>query len=146
MRFEIQSAMKINVVLLLIMLALFACKKEKWEPEGPTDVRIRNLQANEIMYNVVINTAGVRDTVGNIKNLGVVKPGELSDYKRVSIAFPKAEITVEINGLTFSTGPVNSTYMNYIGLMRITYEVSVADMANRTLTVNNVIPEEALIP
>ena len=138
--------MKRNVVLLLVMLSLFACKKEEWEPEGPTDVRIRNLQANEIMRNVVINTAGVRDTVGNVKKLGVVNPGGLSDYKRVSIAFPKAEITAEINGVTFSTGPVNSTYMNYIGLMRITYEVSVADMANRVLIVNNVIPEEALVP
>jgi len=138
--------MKRNVVLLLVILALFACKKEKWEPEGPTDVRVRNLQANEIMRDIVINTAGVRDTAGNVKKLGVVNPGGVSDYRRVSIAFPKAEITAVINGEKFSTGPVNSTYMNYIGLMRITYEVSVADLTNRLLTVDNVIPEEALIP
>lgn len=138
--------MKRNVVLLLVILALFACKKEKWEPEGPTDVRVRNLQADEIMRDIVINTAGVRDTAGNVKKLGVVNPGGVSDYRRVSIAFPKAEITAVINGEKFSTGPVNSTYMNYIGLMRITYEVSVADLTNRMLTVDNVIPEEALIP
>jgi len=138
--------MKRNVVLLIVILALFACKKEKWEPEGPTDVRVRNLQANEIMRDIVINTAGVRDTAGNVKKLGVVNPGGVSDYRRVSIAFPKAEITAVINGEKFSTGPVNSTYMNYIGLMRITYEVSVADLTNRLLTVDNVIPEEALIP
>jgi len=138
--------MKRNVVLLLVILALFACKKEKWEPEGPTDVRVRNLQADEIMRDIVINTAGVRDTAGNVKKLGVVNPGGVSDYRRVSIAFPKAEITAVINGEKFSTGPVNSTYMNYIGLMRITYEVSVADLTNRLLTVDNVIPEEALIP
>lgn len=138
--------MKKNVYLLLILLALVACKKEKWEPEGPTDVRVRNLQTNEIMRGVVINTAGVRDTAGNVKKLGMLNPGQVSGYQRVSIAFPKAEIKAEINGETFSTGPVNSTYMQYIGLMRITYEVHITDMTNRVLTVKNVVLDEALVP
>lgn len=138
--------MKKYVYLLLILFAVIACKKEKWEPEGPTDVRVRNLQGNEILRDIVINTAGVRDTLGNVKKLGTINPGEVSGYKRVSIAYPKAEITARINGETFSTGPVNSTYMHYIGLMRITYEVYISNMTNKVLTVNNVILEEALIP
>ncbi|HOF20623.1 MAG TPA: hypothetical protein PLO24_05165 [Bacteroidales bacterium] len=138
--------MRKNICLLFVLLALSACKKEKWEPEGPTDVRIRNLQTDELMADVVINTAGVRDTVGNVKKLGMVKPGRTSEYRRVSIAFPKAEITAEINGETFSTGPVNSTYMHYIGLMRITYEVQIKDPEKRLLEIKNIIPDEALKP
>lgn len=138
--------MRKNICLLFVLLALSACKKEKWEPEGPTDVRIRSLQTDELMADVVINTAGVRDTVGNVKKLGMIKPGQTSEYRRVSIAFPKAEITAEINGETFSTGPVNSTYMHYIGLMRITYEVQIKDPEKRLLEIKNIIPDEALKP
>ncbi len=93
---------------------------------------------------MVINTAGVRDTTGNVKKLGTINPGEVSEYQRVKIAFPKAEITAKINGETFSTGPVNSTYMDYIGQMRITYEVYISNMTNKVLMINNVIPEEAI--
>lgn len=136
----------LSVFLIIVLFAAVACKKKKWEPEGPTDVRVRNLQANEIFHDVIINTAGVRDTIGNVKKLGTINPGEVSGYQRVAIAFPKAEITVKINGETFSTGPVASTYMQYIGLMRITYEVYISDMTSKVLTINNVVPDEALTP
>lgn len=136
----------LSLFLFFILIAAVSCKKEKWEPEGPTDVRVRNLQANEIFRDVVINTAGVRDTTGNVKKLGTIDPGEVSGYQRVSIAFPKADIKVKIDGETFSTGPVNSTYMQYIGQMRITYEVYISNMTNKVLTINNVVLDEALIP
>lgn len=138
--------MKKNICLIFVLLALFACKRDKWEPEGPTDVRIRNMEKNELMADVVINTAGLKDTVGNIKKLGTVKPGQTSEYRRVSIAFPKAEITAEISGETFSTGAVNSTHLQYFGLMRITYEVEISDMENRVLEIKNIVPDEALRP
>ena len=138
--------MKKYFFVFLILFAAFACKKEKWEPEGPTDVRVRNLQGNEIFTDVVINTAGVRDTTGNVRELGIIGPGEVSGYERVLIAFPKAEITVKINGETFSTGPVNSTYMHYMGRMRITYEIYISNITNRILTINKVVPDEALNP
>jgi len=138
--------MKKYLFLLLILVAVTACKKTKFEPEGPTDVRVRNQQGTEIYSEVVINTAGVRDTIGNIKKLGNISPGEVSGYQRVKIAFPKAEITVKINGEKFSTGAVNSTYMQYIGQMRVTYEVYISNMTNKVLTISNVIPEEPLPP
>ena len=138
--------MKKYLSLLLIIVAVTACKKMKFEPEGPTDVRVRNQQGTEIYSEVVINTAGVRDTTGNIKKLGNISPGEVSGYQRVKIAFPKAEITVKINGETFSTGAVNSTYMQYIGQMRVTYEVYISNVTNKVLTISNVIPEEPLPP
>jgi len=136
--------MKKYLFLLVILVVLSACKKTKIEPEGPTDVRIRNLQPDITFHEVLINTAGSRDTTGNVKKLGTIIPGEVSGYKRVEIAFPKAEITATINGETFSTGPVYSVYMTYLGQMRITYEVYISNMTNKVLTVSNVIPEEAL--
>ena len=138
--------MKKFFFILLILITVAACKKTKFEPEGPTDVRVRNMQGTEVFSDVVINTAGVRDTVGNVRKLGTINPGEVSVYKRVKIAFSKAEITAKINGETFSTGPVNSTYMDYKGQMKITYEVYISNMTNKVLMISNVIPEEALEP
>jgi len=138
--------MKKYLFILLILAALVACRKTRFEPEGPTDVRVRNLQGAETFSDVVINTAGVRDTAGNVKKLGTITPGEVSGYQRVKIAFSKAEITAKVNGETFSTGPVNSTYMDYKGQIRITYEVFISNMTNKVLMINNVIPEEPLPP
>ncbi len=139
--------MKKYLFVLLILVTAFACKKKtEWEPEGPTDIRVRNLQGTEILRDVIINTAGVRDTAGNIKKLGTISPGATSGYQRVSIAFPKAEIKALINGEIFSTGTVNSTYMQYIGLMRITYEVYISDMSKKVLSISDVILDEALDP
>jgi hypothetical protein len=138
--------MKKYLSILMILVAVTACKKTKFEPEGPTDVRVRNLQNVEIFSDVVINTAGVRDTTGNVKKLGTIGPGEVSGYQRVKFAYSKAEITAKINGVTFSTGPVNSTYMDYKGQMRITYEVYISNLTNKVLTISNVIPEEPLPP
>jgi len=138
--------MKKIFFILLILVTAAACKKTKFEPEGPTDVRVRNMQGAEVFSDVVINTAGVRDTVGNLRHLGTISPGEVSVYKRVNIAFSKAEITANINGETFTTGPVNSTYMDYKGQMKITYEVYISHMTNKVLTISNVIPEEPLEP
>ena len=138
--------MKKLLFIFLILIAAAACKKMKFEPEGPTDVRVRNLQGTEIFSEVVINTAGVRDTTGNVKKLGTIGPGEVSGYQRVKFAFSKAEISAKINGEIFSTGPVNSTYMDYKGQMRITYEVYISNMTNKVLTINNVIPEGPLPP
>lgn len=136
--------MKRYLLIFLILVAATACKKTKFEPEGPTDVRIRNLQGDYTFYEVVVNTSGGRDTVGNIKKLGTINPGEVSEYKRFAIAFAKAEITAKIDGKTFSTGPVNSTYMDYKGQMRITYEVYISNMTNKVLMINNIVPEEPL--
>ena len=138
--------MKKYLFVLFILFASFACKKAEWEPEGPTDIRVRNSQGTEIFRDVIINTAGIRDTAGNVKKLGTINPGKESGYQRVTIAFPKAEIKAVINGETFSTGTVNSTYMHYIGLMRITYEVYISDMTNKVLSINGVILDEALDP
>ena len=131
--------MKKYFVILVILLTVLACKKVKFSPEGPTDVRVRNL-SDLTFYAVIVNTSGGIDTLGDIG------PGNVSDYYRFEKAFPKAEITATINSEKFYTGPVNYTYMQYLGQDKITYEVYISSMANKTLTIFNVIPEGPINP
>jgi len=137
--------MKKIVFLSLLILAAISCKKTEWAPEGPTDVRIRNLQGDLTFNEVIVKTAGGRDTTGNIKEYGTVAPGAVSDYHRVTFAYPKAEISAMINGELYSTGEFQSTYMQYIGQQRITYDVYISNMDNKTLKINDVKFDEELI-
>ncbi len=137
--------MKKIVLLSILILAAISCKKTEWAPEGPTDVRIRNLQGDITFSEVIIKTAGGRDTTGNIKILGTVAPGAASEYARVTYAYPKAEISAVINGIVFTTGSFSSTYMQYIGRQRITYDVFISNMDNKTLKINDVKFDEELI-
>jgi hypothetical protein len=114
----------------IIVLFLLACKKTKFSPEGPTDVRVKNL--SDITYTlVIVNTSGGIDTLGNIN------PGGYSEYFRFDKAFPKAEISAKINGQVFSTGGVNYNGMTYIGQAKITYEVYISNSTNKTLSISN---------
>lgn len=132
------------VILSMLMLIVVSCKKTEWAPEGPTDVRIRNLQGDMTFNEVIIKTAGGRDTTGNIKILGTVAPGAASEYARVTFAYPKAEISAVINGEVYTTGSFFSTYMQYIGQQRITYDVYISNMDNKTLKINDVKFDEPL--
>jgi hypothetical protein len=133
------------VFISLILLAATSCKQTKWAPEGPTDIRVRNLQGDLTFNEVIVKTAGGRDTTGNIKEFGTIAPGAVSDYHRVKFAYPKAEITAKINGVLFSTGEFQSTYLTYLSTMRVTYEVYISNMDNKVLTINKCIPDEELI-
>jgi len=138
-------AMKKLLLISLIFIAVTSCKKTEWAPEGPTDVRVRNLQNDLSCSEVIIRTAGGRDTTGNIKSLGTIAPGVESEYQRVVFAYPKAEITAMVNGELFSTGAFESTYMQYIGQQRITYEVYISNMSNKVLKINNVVYDDPLV-
>jgi hypothetical protein len=137
--------MKKLIVVSFILLAVLACKKKPFSPEGPTDVRIRNL--SDLPFQQVIVTTSEKtedlDTLGNIAS------GAVSDYVRFTKAYPKAEISTTINVggslVTFTTGKVDFTYQQYIGRDRITYEVYISSMPNRELSISNVIPEEPLV-
>lgn len=132
------------VFISLVILVLTSCKKTEWAPEGPTDVRVRNMQSDLSYNQVVISTAGGRDTTGNIKKLGTIAPGAISEYQRVTFAYPVAEITAVINGEQFSTGPFLSTYLTYLSRNKVTYEVYISNLANKVLKINNVVIDEPL--
>jgi hypothetical protein len=136
--------MKKVVFIFIIAISIIACKKTEFTPEGPTDIRVRNVQSTYTFTDVIVKSAGGKDTTGNIKNLGSIAPLQTSQYKRFAIAFYRAEISAKINGVTFSTGPIISTYWTYIGPDKITYEVYIKDFANKLLEISNYINEEPI--
>jgi hypothetical protein len=129
---------KILIVALFVCLA-FACKKTKFSPEGPTDVRIRNL-TSLAFYDLTVDI----DTVVNYGNLN---PQSTTDYIRFPKAYPKATISAKINKggslVTFSTEKFDYTYMQNMGQMRITYELYIPNM-DKNLFEIKVIADEAL--
>ncbi|MCX6254864.1 MAG: hypothetical protein NTV31_10365 [Bacteroidia bacterium] len=137
--------MKKLILISFILLSVLACKKKEFSPEGPTDVRVRNL--SDLTFNEVIVITSEKpediDTLGNIAN------GAESDYFRFEKAYPKAEISAKINIdgslIKFSTGSVNYTYMQYIGQDRITFEVYISNMNNKELTISNLVLDEPLV-
>ncbi len=137
--------MKKLLIIPFLLLALLSCKKVKYSPEGPTDVRIRNL--SDVLFEQV--NASTSEKAEDTFSFGSVANGAVSEYHRYTKAYPKAEITVKINIggslVDFSTDPVDYTYLNYIGQDRITFEIYISDMNNRKLTINNVVLDEALV-
>ena len=129
--------MKNLILLSVIILSVLACKKTKFSPEGPTDIRVSNI-SDIVFTEVIVNTSGGIDTLGSIN------PGGLSKYYRFDKAFPKAEISARINGQVFTTGPVDYNGMTYIGQAKITYTVFIKSMANKTLEIGEVIPDAPL--
>ena len=137
--------MKKLILIPLLLLALLSCKKTKFSPEGPTDVRIRNLSDLQFLEVTGVTSEKSEDTF----TFGDISSGSVSEYHRYTKAYPKADISAKINIggslIEFSTDSVDYTYLNYIGQDRITFEVNISDLNNRKLTINNVILEEALV-
>jgi hypothetical protein len=137
--------MKKLIIISLLLLSVLACKKKEFSPEGPTDVRIRNL-TRETFQEVIVSTS---EKPEDIDTLGNIAESSVSDYFRFTKAYPKAEISIKIDIggslIKFSTGSVDYTYMQYIGQDRITYEVYVSNPTNHVLTIDNVIIEEPLV-
>jgi hypothetical protein len=137
--------MKKLILIYFLLLSVFACKKAETSPEGPTDVRIRNISVL-VFHEVVVSTSEYPEDIDTIGNIAA---SDESDYFRFKKAYPKAEISamISINDslVEFSTGKVDYTYMQYLGRDRITYEVNISDMNNKKLEVHNVILDEALI-
>jgi hypothetical protein len=123
--------MKKLFLVLIIALSVAACKKTEFSPEGPTDVRVKNISDLPFTM-VIVNTSGGIDTLGNIG------AGATSEYFRFDKAFPKAEIKATVNGQVFTTGPVDYNGMTYIGQAKITYIVFIKSVPNKTLEVSEV--------
>jgi len=137
--------MKKLVLISLLLLSVLACKKKEFSPEGPTDMRIRNI-SDLTFEEVIVRTS---EKPEDIDTLGTIAKSTTSDYFRFTKAYPKAEISAQINIggslVKFTTGPVNYTYLTYIGRGRMTFEVYISNVNNRELTISNVILDEALV-
>jgi hypothetical protein len=137
--------MKKFFIIAILLLSVIGCKKKGYSPEGPTDVRIRNI-SDVNFEQVIISTSEKAEDIDTIDNIAKVS---VSDYSRFSKAYPKANISAKINVngrlMKFTTVPVDYTYMQYIGRDRITYEVYISNMNKMELAISNVIFEEPLV-
>lgn len=134
---QIICVMKKITFLLIIVSLISGCKKQEFEPEGPTDVRVKNL-STVAWTDVTVNTSGGEHNLGNIAGQSS------SEYVEFEKAYPFAEITATINGQVYSTGVVNYFGQTYIGQMKITYEVYIKSEANRILEISRTTLDAAL--
>jgi hypothetical protein len=132
--------MKKVLFLLIIALCLISCKKNGLSPEGPTDIRIQNI-SDQTFTNVIVKTT---DVEGSELNFGSIAPGAYSEYFRFDKAYNKAEITVTINNVVYTTGPVDNTYQAYLGLVKATYVVWITSTVQKKIEIYNVILESDL--
>ena len=122
--------MKKVLFILVIAVCVAACKKTKFSPEGPTDIRVEN-QSTLTWQNVVVNTHDDKDSFPSIS------PSAKSSYIRFTKAYNLAEITATIDGQKYSTGAVNFTYLAYIGQAKITYSVYIKNETSKLLEISN---------
>lgn len=137
--------MKRILLMTFAILMFVSCKKNEMAPEGPTDIRIKNI-SDQNFTEVVIKTSEYEEDVATIP---LIPANDISEYQRFRKAYPKAEITavidVEGSRVTFSTGPVDYTYMQYLSTQRVTFKVYISDMRLRKLKIEDIIPDEALV-
>jgi hypothetical protein len=137
---QLIKAMKKYFFFVLIVLSAAACKKTEFSPEGPTDVRIRNL-TTFALYDLTID-------IDTIVKYGDLNPQSVTDYIRFPKAYPKATISAKINRNgtleTVSTEKFDYTYMQFMGQMKITYEIYMPQTDKNVFEVE-VIPEEPLV-
>lgn len=128
--------MKRILLALCLLIVVTACRKTEIEPEGPTDVRVYN-NTDRLFENVVVNTSG------GVYTFGTVNPGTYTSYHRFDKAYPKADISLNISGYSYSTPEQDYTYMQYMGRMKITYKIFISNESRRELD-TDVVPEGAL--
>lgn len=135
---EIHQTMKKLIFLFSIFIIAVSCKKLEKEPIGPTDVRVLN-QTTSVMSELTVNTGG-----GEF-NFGTLNAGSYSNYHRFEKAYSKANISAMINGQKYKTDTAIYTWMQYMGLMNITYEVYISNEAQKKLSIFRVVPDSALV-
>lgn len=137
--------MKRIILLTAIVLLTASCKKTEFSPEGPTDIRIRNL-SDMNFTEVTIKTSEYDEDVAVIP--AIASQGT-SEYQRFKKAYPKAEISAKVYSggsvITVTTGKVDFTYMQYLSTQRVTLEVYIPNLTSRVLEISRLIPEEELV-
>jgi len=115
--------MKKLLFLFLSLSLAFACTKENPTPDGPSDIRIRNITGSDFL-NVFVDIGDGEDEGEH--NYGNIANHSETDYHRFEIAYPDALITLVIAGEGYSTPTPDHTYAVPIQQGKFTYEVWVS--------------------
>ena len=128
--------MKNLAITVIFLLAITACTKLSPTPDGPTDIRIRNITDSDFLN---INV----DVGEETHNFGDLASGLETDYFRFEKAYPNAEITLSIGDVSYTTGVPDNTYAVYLQQGKFTYEVWIA-VGEQTLLDTKVIADAPL--
>ncbi|HUS86259.1 MAG TPA: hypothetical protein VMW76_03380 [Bacteroidales bacterium] len=108
--------MKRTAILLIFLTALVSCKKQGLSPEGPSDIRVINLTDSDFTE-LYVNTGDGEHTYGNLAAY------DTTEYIRFNKAFPEAEISCKVNGVSYTSGVPDNTYAAYVGQGKFSYKV-----------------------
>ena len=116
-------------LLILVILVFLGCENKEYDRDkGPSDIRIKNM-SSQVFDSIYVNTSGGEHSYG------ALNPGSESEYKRYDFGYPIADISVYINMVEYTYGPVNYTYEVWLGKGKFTYELSLADTVSHTLSI-----------
>ena len=103
-------------------LILTSCKKNNYTPDGPTDIRIHNVSSLTYDSVVVINT------LLESNEYGTVNPGAQTEYKRFEKAYPREQVNMYINSVSYEFAPDDSVRV-LLQQGKFTYELNVDTVA-----------------
>lgn len=116
-------------ILLLAVMTIGCGDKEYDRDKGPSDIRIENM-SSETYDSIIVNTSGGENSYGSLDT------GMESEYKRFEIAYPEADISLYVGSVKYSYGPINYTYLAWLGKGKFTYQVDLADTVTHTLSIH----------
>ncbi len=127
---EIVNKSKCAFFFLMIgTLLLMSCSKDGYDRDkGPSDIRIENL-STEVYDSIRVNTSGGENAYGSLT------PGAVTDYKRFDYAYPEADISLYINSVKYTFGPVDYRYAVWLGKGKFTYQVDIENEVTHTLSI-----------
>ncbi len=114
--------------IVLTAIVLTSCKKNEYTPDGPTDIRIHNVSSLTYDSVVVINTLWEEN------EYGTVNPGAKTEYKRFEIAYPKEQVNMYIDSVSYKFPPDDSIRV-LLQQGKFTYELYV-DTAAMSLSIH----------
>ena len=130
------------LIILAALLVVVSCKKAKNLPEGPTDVRIKNL-TTFTLQNVTVD-------IDSIVNFGTIDKQSTSKYIRFPKAYPKVKLTATVeksdgSQVTYKTADEEYTYYQHMGRMKITYHLTIPNIESGIIEVTVTADEEIFL-
>ena len=107
--------------IVLTAMILTSCKKTEYTPDGPTDIRIHNVSS--LTYDSVV----VSTSWGN-NEYGTVNPGAQTEYKRFEKAYPKEQVNMYIDSVSYEF-PRDDSIRVLLQQGKFTYELNVDTVA-----------------
>lgn len=116
------------LALALSITVLASCDKTEYTPDGPTDIRVHNV--NSFTYDSVEIINKSLET----NKYGTVNPGEYTEYKRFETAYPREHVNMYINSVYYEFPPDDSVRV-LLQQGKFTYELDV-DTVAKTLNIH----------